>query len=174
MGVEREEVVHHRATQACYHFPIKAVLALFLHPVADDSDVGQETFAFFFRGMNNGISVETDAASDGKVVGWQLFEKEFVLRGKEFYAQILTCCQIFQLMWMCKNQYVAGTKVKTFLVEHEASFAFQTHHVGTTAIQLGVVNAVKISRIYEFHLLHVANLQLISNIFKRLGAFVKT
>jgi hypothetical protein len=32
---------------------------------------------------------------------------------------------------LCENQYVAGAKVKTFPVEHEAAFAFQANHVPT-------------------------------------------
>lgn len=71
------------------------MFALFLYAVADNSDVCKETFAFFFCGMNNGVCIEADAAPDGKVVGWQLFEKECVLRGKELNFQILSGCQIF-------------------------------------------------------------------------------
>ena len=148
-GMDGEQVVHHQAADAADHLLKKEVGAGLFHAVGEQTDVGQKQLGLVGCGMDDGVGVEADAPTNGKTVGGQLVVEEVVGGGEVLDFQIWTGAQVLQSVGQGQNQDVAGTKVKAFVVEHEAAFALQTEQMGAGAVQPCMVDALKISGINQ-------------------------
>ena len=149
--MELEDVVYHCQAEAPHHFAVEEQVAV-VKSVSQAVEVLQHDGRLAVVDFDDGVPVETDAAPDAVVVGWQQPTKKLVVGGKPLYLHARSSGEVLRPVGMRHHHQVVLHNVVAPLVEHKTPLPCRAQQMHACVRQLRSIHAEEIRRVLKIDL----------------------